>query len=96
MNFYLFIEVKKGGGALVHVYLLEHIVSLNYRIALWIFTKLGRDKVLMTSHICIDSWAKSAQGWIQGGAKIGRGGGGFPSPKNFFFRPEGYSNKQNA
>ena len=100
MNFYLFIEVKRGGGgALVHVYVLKHIVSLNYRIAWWIFTKLGRDKVLMTSHICIDSLAKSAQGWIQGGAKIGRGGGGgggFPSPKNFFFRPEGYSNKQNA
>ena len=35
MNFYLFFEVKKGGGgdALVHVYVLEHIVSLNYRIA---------------------------------------------------------------
>ena len=34
MNFYLFIEVKKGGGGvLVHVYVLEHIVSLNYRIA---------------------------------------------------------------
>ena len=30
MNFYLFIEVKKGGGgALVYVYVLEHIVSLN-------------------------------------------------------------------
>ena len=29
MNFYLFIEVKKGGGALVHVYVLEHIVSLT-------------------------------------------------------------------
>ena len=57
-------------------------------------TKLGRDKVLMTPHICIDSWAKSAQGWIQGGAKIGHGG--FPSPKNFFFRPEGYSNILNA
>ena len=28
----------------------------------------------MTLHICIDSWAKSAQGWIQGGAKIGPGG----------------------
>ena len=69
MNFYLFIEVKKGGGALVHVYVLEHIVSLNYRIAWWIFNKLGRDKVLMTPHICIDSWAKPAQGWIQGGAK---------------------------
>ena len=25
----------------------------------------------MTPHICIDSWAKSAQGWIQGRAKIG-------------------------
>ena len=33
----------------------------------------------MTLHICIDSWAKSALGWIQGGAKIGPGG--FPSPK---------------
>ena len=75
MNFYLFIEVKKGGGgALVHVYVLEHIVSLNYKIAWLIFTKLGRDKALMTPHICIDSWAKSAQGWIQGGAKIGPGG----------------------
>ena len=74
MNFYLFIQVKRGGGALVHVYVLEHIVSLNYRIAWWIFTKLGRDKALMTPHICIDSWAKSAQGWIQGGAKIGPGG----------------------
>ena len=65
---------KGGGGALVHVYVLEHIVSLNYRIAWWIFTKLGRDKVLMIPHICIDSWAKSAQGWIQGGAKIDLGG----------------------
>ena len=69
MIFYLFIEVKKEGGAIVHVYVLEHIVSLNYRIAPWIFTKLGRDKVLMTPHICIDSWAKPAKGWIQGGEK---------------------------
>ena len=66
--------MKRGRGAQVHVYVLEHIVSLNYRIAWWIFTKLGRDKVLMTPHICIDSWAKSAQSWIQGGAKIGPGG----------------------
>ena len=72
-NEFLFIywREKGGGVALVHVYLLEHIVSLNYRIAWWICTKLGRDKVLMTPHICIDSWAKFAQGWIQGGAKIG-------------------------
>ena len=33
MNFYLFIKVKKGGGALVHVYVWEYRVSLNYRIA---------------------------------------------------------------
>ena len=34
MNFYIFIKVKKeGGGALVHVYVWEHIVSLYYRIA---------------------------------------------------------------
>ena len=29
-----------------------------------------------------------------GGAKIGHGGS--PSSRNFFFRPEGYSNKPNA
>ena len=30
MIFYLFIEVKKGGGGtVVHVYVLEHIVSLQ-------------------------------------------------------------------
>ena len=52
----------------------------------------------MTPHICIDFWAKSAQGWIQGRAKIGHGvgGGGSPYPKNFFFRLEGYSNKPNT
>ena len=32
------------------------------------------DKVLLILHICIDFWAKSAQGRIQGGAKIGYGG----------------------
>ena len=74
MNFYLFIKVKKGGGALVHVYVWEPRVGLYYRIVSWIFTKLGRDKVLMTPHICIDFWAKSAEGWIQGRAKIGHRG----------------------
>ena len=58
MYFYLFLNVKKGGGgAPVHVYVLEHRVSLNYRITWLIFTKLGRDEVLMTPHICIDFWA---------------------------------------
>ena len=48
----------------------------------------------MTPHIGIDFWAKPAQRWIQGGAKIGYGGAN--SLKNFFFRREGYSNKPNA
>ena len=74
MNFYIFIKVKGGGVALVHVYVWEHIVSLYYTIAWWIFTKHGMDKVLMTPHICIDFWAKSAQGWIRVGAEIGHGG----------------------
>ena len=56
MNFYLYIQVK-GGRGLVHVYVWELIVILNYRIAWWILTKLGKDKVLMTPHICIDFWA---------------------------------------
>ena len=38
--------------------------------------------------------ARSVQGRIQGGAKIGHGGS--PSSGNFFFRPEGYSNKPNV
>ena len=35
MNFYVFIKVQRGGGALVHIYMhvWEHKVSLNYRIA---------------------------------------------------------------
>ena len=35
-----------------------------------------------------------AQGWIQGGAKIGQWG--VPSPKDFFVRLEGCSNKPNV
>ena len=38
--------------------------------------------------------ARSAQGRIQGGTKIGHRGS--PSSNNFFFRPEGYINKPNA
>ena len=51
----------------MHVYVLEHIVSLCYRTARWMFTKLGRDEVLMAPHLWLD-----AQGWIQGVAKIGQ------------------------
>ena len=63
---------------------MEHRVSLNYRIAWWIFTKLGRDKVLMTpAHLF----------WLLGQIRpvLDKGQGHnrsmrVPSPKNFFFR----------
>ena len=100
MNFLcIYLGEGKGGGALMHVYIWEHIFSLSYRTALWIFTKLGRDEVLMVPYIfchffCCYFSARSVQGRIQGGAKIGHGGS--PILTNFFFRLEGYSNKPNA
>ena len=36
----------------MHVYVWEHIVSLYYRTAKWMFTKLGRDEVLMVPYKC--------------------------------------------
>ena len=57
------------GGALMHVYVWEHIASLYYRTAYWIFTKLGRDQVLLARHMHKDVLAIFAQGRIQGEAK---------------------------
>ena len=37
----------------MYVYVWEHIGSLNYRTALWMFTKLGRDEVLIWPRTCI-------------------------------------------
>ena len=48
----------------------------------------------MASHLCLGFSAKSAQGWIQGRAIIGKWEA--PSGKDFFFRVEGYSNKLNV
>ena len=56
----------------MHVYIWEYIVSLYYRAARWMFTKLGRDVEIMFPHLCLGFSANSAQGWIQGGAKIGQ------------------------
>ena len=53
----------------MHVSVWEHIASLYYRTASWMFTKLGRDEVLMARHMHKDVLAISAQGWIQGEAK---------------------------
>ena len=55
----------------VYMYVWEHIVSLYYRTIQWMFTKLGRDEVLMASHMHKDVLAIFAQGRIQGEAKVG-------------------------
>ena len=48
MNYrWIYLSEKGGGDALMHVYVWEHIASLYYRTAQWMFTKLGRDEVLM-------------------------------------------------
>ena len=71
-----------------------HIFNFFSRTAWWILMKLGRDEVLMVPYKCCCFSDRSAQGRIQGGAKIGHGGS--PSSRIFFFRPEGYSNKPNG
>ena len=69
MNFLWIYLGEKRRGALLHVYVWEHIASLYYRTARWMFTKLGRDEVLMARHMHKDVLAISAQGRIQGEAK---------------------------
>ena len=71
-----------------------HIFDFFSRTAWWILMKLGRDEVLMVPYKRCCFSTRSAQGRIQGGAKIGHGGS--PSLRNFFFRPKGYSDKPNA
>ena len=51
-----------------------HIFDFFSRTAWWILMKLGRDEVLMVPYKCCCFSARSAQGRIQGGAKIGHGG----------------------
>ena len=51
----------------------EHIVSLYYRTAQWMFTKLCKDEMFIAPHMHKGVLAISAQGRIQGGAKICQG-----------------------
>ena len=74
MNFLCIYLGKKGGGALMHVYVWEHNISLYYSTAWWLFTKLGRDEVLMVPYKCSCFSARSPQGRIQGGKNRSRGG----------------------
>ena len=72
--FFMFLfRWRKGGVALMHVYVWEHIVSLFFRTSRWIFTKLGRDEALMVPYKCFCFSVRSVQGRIQGGVKIGHG-----------------------
>ena len=67
MNFLcIYLGEKWGGGAIMHVYVWEHIVSLYYRTAKWMLTTLGRDEVIMARHLHKDVLAISVQGRIQG------------------------------
>ena len=52
MNFlFIYLGEGRGGGALMHVYVWEHIVSLYYRTAWLMIKKHGRDEVLMAPHM---------------------------------------------
>ena len=75
----------------MHVYVWEHIVSFYYRTALWMFSKLGMDEVLIALHMHYYISAKS----VQGQGKIGHGVPFFKR-KKLLFQTEGYRNKPNA
>ena len=51
----------------MHVYVLEHIISLSYRTTRWMFTKLDRDEVLIVRHLCIGFSAN----YTHGGSRAG-------------------------
>ena len=57
-----------------YIFELEHIIGLYYRTTWWMFTNLGRDKVLKAPHMCLGFSANSTKGWFQGGAKVGQWG----------------------
>ena len=50
-----------------------HIFNFFSRTVRWILMKLSRDEVFMVPNKCCCFSIISAQGWIQGGAKIGHG-----------------------
>ena len=92
MNFLLtYLGEKRGGGALMHVCMGTHSQPLLQNR--WMFTKLGKDEVLMAQHMHKDVWPYLPR------ADAGRGKNrsrGIPFFKNLFFRPEGYTNKPNS
>ena len=53
MNFLCIYLGEGRGGALMHVYVWEHIFNFFSRTAGWILMKLGRDEVLMVPYKCV-------------------------------------------
>ena len=53
----------------MHVYVSEHIISLYYRAALWVLTKLGRDEELIAPQMCKGVSARFIQGEPRAGQK---------------------------
>ena len=86
----IYLEGEGKGGLHLCIYIYRNTVSLFYRTASWIFTKLRRDEVHMAPHMCKSFSAKSIRGRIQGRARIGQWGA--PSRKDFFVGVESYSN----
>ena len=67
--------MKEGGGdSLMHVYVWEHIVSLYYRTAQWMFTKLCKDEMLIALHMHKGVLAISAKADPGRGKNMSRGG----------------------
>ena len=58
---------------LMYLFMWKGVHTLSYRTN-WCVIKLGRDEVIMVLHMREGFSARSAQRWIQGGAKIGQWG----------------------
>ena len=68
---------EKGGytiaciSAYIHVCIGTHSQPLFQNCLMNVY-EYGRDEALMAPHLWLDFLANPAQGWIQGGAKIGQ------------------------
>ena len=93
MNIYLFIKVKGGG---VHKWMYMYGNTESALTTEYLDGYLPNLVEIKYSWPCtfVLTFGPNPPGVDPGRAKIGHGGS--PSPKDFFFRPEGYSNKPNA
>ena len=67
----IYMYLGDGRGVLLHLYVWEHIVSLNYWTAWLVSMTLGIDEVVIALRMCLVFLARSAEGWIQSGTENG-------------------------